>query len=62
MEALIAAGKIRRWGVSNLDSGDMDELVRTGGDGCATDQTSTTSRSAGRSSSSCRSLPNATYR
>ena len=38
MEALIAAGKIRRWGVSNLDSGDMDELLRAGGDGCATDQ------------------------
>ena len=38
MDALIAAGKIRRWGVSNLDSGDMDELVRAGGGGCATDQ------------------------
>jgi diketogulonate reductase-like aldo/keto reductase len=25
-EALIAAGKIRRWGVSNLDAADMDEL------------------------------------
>ena len=38
MEALIKAGKIRRWGVSNLDSGDMDELVRVGGERCATDQ------------------------
>jgi len=38
MEALVAAGKIRRWGVSNLDSGDMDELVRARGGGCATDQ------------------------
>jgi diketogulonate reductase-like aldo/keto reductase len=38
MEALIAAGKIRRWGVSNLDSADMDELVRAGGEHCATDQ------------------------
>jgi diketogulonate reductase-like aldo/keto reductase len=38
MEALIAAGKIRRWGVSNLDSDDMEELVRAGGERCATDQ------------------------
>jgi diketogulonate reductase-like aldo/keto reductase len=38
MQALVAAGKIRRWGVSNLDVGDMDELRRTGGDGCAVNQ------------------------
>jgi len=38
MEALIRAGKIRRWGVSNLDHGDMEQLVRAGGDACATDQ------------------------
>jgi diketogulonate reductase-like aldo/keto reductase len=38
MEALIAAGKIRRWGVSNLDAADMDELVRAGGEACATNQ------------------------
>ena len=38
MEALVAAGKIRRWGVSNLDRGDMEELVRAGGERCATDQ------------------------
>lgn len=38
MEALIAVGKIRRWGVSNLDVSDMDELRRAGGADCATDQ------------------------
>ena len=38
MEALIGAGKIRRWGVSNLDPGDMEELFRAGGEGCATNQ------------------------
>ncbi len=38
MEALIAAGKIRRWGVSNLDPADMDELFRAGGQACATNQ------------------------
>jgi len=38
MEALIRAGKIRRWGVSNLDAADMQELFRAGGEACATDQ------------------------
>jgi diketogulonate reductase-like aldo/keto reductase len=38
MTALKAAGKIRHWGVSNLDTDDMDELVAAGGAGCATDQ------------------------
>ncbi len=38
MQALMAAGKIRRWGVSNLDVGDMEELLRAGGEACATDQ------------------------
>lgn len=38
MEALIQAGKIRRWGVSNLDHGDMDQLLRAGGERCATNQ------------------------
>ena len=38
-EALRAAGKIRFWGVSNLDAGDMEELAgAAGGGGCATDQ------------------------
>ena len=38
MEALVGAGKIRRWGVSNFDLADMEELFRAGGEGCATDQ------------------------
>lgn len=38
MEALKAAGKIRHWGVSNLDTDDMHELVDAGGAGCASDQ------------------------
>ena len=38
MERLVAAGKILRWGVSNLDTDDMAELLDAGGDGCATDQ------------------------
>jgi diketogulonate reductase-like aldo/keto reductase len=36
---LQAQGKIRRWGVSNLDSDDMEELVATaGGEACAANQ------------------------
>lgn len=38
MEALKQAGKIRAWGVSNLDLADMDELAAAGGCACATDQ------------------------
>jgi diketogulonate reductase-like aldo/keto reductase len=38
MEALKAAGKIRHWGVSNLDMDDMEELVGGGGGACAADQ------------------------
>jgi diketogulonate reductase-like aldo/keto reductase len=38
MEALQSAGKIRYWGVSNLDTHDMEELVAAGGNGCAVDQ------------------------
>ncbi|MEA2776912.1 MAG: hypothetical protein QOF90_2318, partial [Acetobacteraceae bacterium] len=39
LEALKAAGKIRYWGVSNLDTDDMDELVGVqGGNGCAANQ------------------------
>lgn len=39
MEALIAQGKIRRWGVSNLDYDDMQALWQVaGGQQCATNQ------------------------
>jgi len=38
MERLVEAGKILRWGVSNLDTGDMEELIAAGGTRCATDQ------------------------
>jgi diketogulonate reductase-like aldo/keto reductase len=38
MATLVAAGKILRWGVSNLDRDDMEELVAAGGTDCATDQ------------------------
>lgn len=38
MHALIKAGKIRRWGVSNFDVADMEDLRRAGGQACATDQ------------------------
>ena len=38
MERLVAEGKILRWGVSNLDTDDMDELIAAGGTACATDQ------------------------
>jgi diketogulonate reductase-like aldo/keto reductase len=38
MEALKSAGKIRHWGVSNLDTDDMEELIAAGGSACATNQ------------------------
>ncbi|MEG3136145.1 aldo/keto reductase [Rouxiella sp. T17] len=39
MEALQQAGKIRRWGVSNLDTPDMNELWNVpGGEHCQTNQ------------------------
>lgn len=37
-EALKKAGKIRHWGVSNLDADDMAELRAAGGGACAVDQ------------------------
>ena len=38
MERLVEAGKILRWGVSNLDTDDMAEMIASGGGACATDQ------------------------
>lgn len=39
MEELKARGRIRAWGVSNLDAQDMEELLAVpGGENCATDQ------------------------
>jgi diketogulonate reductase-like aldo/keto reductase len=38
MEHLVQAGKILRWGVSNLDTAEMEELLEAGGSDCATDQ------------------------
>lgn len=38
MQALQRVGKIRHWGVSNLDTDDMAELVEAGGGACVTDQ------------------------
>ncbi len=39
MEALIREGKIKRWGVSNLDTADMEELFAVpGGNRCAVNQ------------------------
>jgi len=39
MEELVGSGKIRRWGVSNFDVSDMEELLRVpNGNNCAADQ------------------------
>ncbi|MDK2962698.1 MAG: hypothetical protein PWQ29_92 [Verrucomicrobiota bacterium] len=39
MEQLVRQGKILRWGVSNLDTDDMEELIRIpGGEKCVVDQ------------------------
>ncbi len=37
-ERLAADGKILRWGVSNFDRRDMEQLAAAGGQGCATNQ------------------------
>ncbi|SEE14678.1 Aldo/keto reductase [Rhizobiales bacterium GAS191] len=37
-ETLKRDGKIRHWGVSNFDVGDLRELAAAGGQGCATNQ------------------------
>uniref|UniRef100_UPI0035CB5AD4 aldo/keto reductase n=1 Tax=uncultured Sphingomonas sp. TaxID=158754 RepID=UPI0035CB5AD4 len=38
MQRLQADGKIRHWGVSNLDTDDMEELLEASGAACVTDQ------------------------
>ena len=38
MEALVSAGKIGAWGVSNFDPEDMTELAAGGGGGCVANQ------------------------
>ncbi len=38
MQALVSAGKIRHWGVSNFDVDDVDDLIAAGGAACATNQ------------------------
>jgi diketogulonate reductase-like aldo/keto reductase len=38
LEGLVSAGKIRHWGVSNLDAADLREVFQAGGEACATDQ------------------------
>jgi diketogulonate reductase-like aldo/keto reductase len=38
MEELVAAGLVARWGVSNLDTEDMEDLAAAGGEACAANQ------------------------
>jgi diketogulonate reductase-like aldo/keto reductase len=38
MDRLTETGKILRWGVSNFDTDDMEDLIEAGGGACATDQ------------------------
>ena len=38
MEGLREDGLIARWGVSNFDADDMEDLLEAGGDGCSTNQ------------------------
>lgn len=38
MERLVEQGKIVRWGVSNFDTGDMEDLMAAGGTNCAANQ------------------------
>ena len=67
-ERLRRDGKIRHWGVSNLDAGDMAELWSiSGGERCATDQVlynpsgavSSGTSFPGAASAACRSWPTA---
>lgn len=38
MERLVEQGKIARWGVSNFDTGDMEDLMAASGENCACNQ------------------------
>ena len=53
-EALRAAGKIRRWGVSNFDVDDMQELPQARSRAARPTRCCTTRRRAGSSSTCCR--------
>jgi diketogulonate reductase-like aldo/keto reductase len=37
-DALMKAGKVRSWGVSNFDTEDMEDLLKAGGKACASNQ------------------------
>ena len=61
MEALVVAGKIGAWGVSNFDTADMQELQRAAKARAASPtRCSTTSPDAAPSSACCRRLPHRT--
>ncbi len=62
LEELKSAGKIRHWGVSNLDTDDMEELVAAGGGGCVTDQILYNLVRRGPELDLCRGSPSIKYR
>jgi len=56
-EALQRAGKIRRWGVSNIDTDYLEEMIDAGGTECAVNQILYNVSRAAWNSTSCRSNP-----